>query len=49
MAVLNLTECLGLTEAGIKVFVENEWNEKGSAATGQGIMGIFACCEGILK
>jgi hypothetical protein len=34
MTVLKLTEWLGLTEAGIKVFGDNEWNEKGAAATG---------------
>ena len=44
-----MTEWLGLTEAGIKVFVDNECNEKGVAATGQGIMGMLACCEEILK
>jgi len=37
-----LTEWLGLTETGIKVFVDNDWNEKGVAATGQGIMGMLA-------
>jgi hypothetical protein len=42
MAVLKLTEWLGLTEAGIKVFVDNEWNEKGAAATGQGIVRMSA-------
>ena len=46
MAVL---KCLGLTEAVIKVFVDNNWQEKGAAATGQEIMGMLACCEEILK
>jgi len=44
-----LTEWLGLTEIGIKVFVDSDWNEKGAAATGQEIMVMFACCEEILK
>jgi hypothetical protein len=44
-----LTEWLGLTVASIKALVDNDWNEKGAAATGQGIMGMLGCCEGILK
>ena len=47
--IKELTEWLGLTEAGIKVFVDNDWNEKGMAAPGQGIMGMLAFCEEILK
>ena len=48
-AVLKLTEWLGLNEAGIKVFVDNDRNEKKAAATGQGIMGMLTWCEEILK
>jgi hypothetical protein len=44
-----MTEWLGLAETGIKVFVDNGWNYKGAAATGEGIMGMHACCEEILK
>ena len=42
MAVLKLTEGLGLTEAGIRVFEDINWNGQRAAATGQGI------CEEIL-
>jgi len=31
------------------VFVDNDWNEKGAAATGQGIVWIIAWYEEILK
>ena len=43
MTVLKLTEGLGLTEAGIRVFEDINWNVQRAAATGQGI------CEEILK
>jgi hypothetical protein len=49
MAVLKLTEWLGLNETGIKVFVDKDWAEYRAAATGQAITGMLACCEEILK
>jgi hypothetical protein len=48
MTVSKLTEGLGLTEAGIKVFEDTGLNEQ-RATTGQGIMRMLACYEGILK
>ena len=42
MTIWKLTEGRGLTDAGIKVLVNNEWNEMGVAATGQGIVRMFA-------
>jgi hypothetical protein len=44
-----LTERLALTEAGIKVFEDVDWNEKRAATTGQGIMRILVCYEESLK
>jgi hypothetical protein len=41
MTVLKLTERLGLTEAGIKVFEDTDWNEQRATRTGQGIMRRF--------
>ena len=38
MAVLKLTEGLGLTEVGIKVFVDTDWTGHRAAAAGRGIM-----------
>ena len=38
MTVWKLAEWLGLTEAGIRVSEENEWNEQRAATTGQGIV-----------
>jgi hypothetical protein len=32
-----LTEWLGLTETGIKVFVDKDWNKKGEAALDKGL------------
>jgi len=34
--VLKLIEWLGVTEAGIKVFEDVDWNEQRAATTGQG-------------
>jgi len=36
MAVLQYTAGLGLTEAGTKLFEENEWNEQLAGTTEQG-------------
>jgi hypothetical protein len=49
MTFLKLVEGLGLTEAAISVFEDSDWNEKGTARTGQGILRMLACCEEILK
>jgi hypothetical protein len=49
MTVLQLTERLGLTEADMKMCEDIDWNEQRAATSGQGIMRIFVCCEGILK
>ena len=49
MTVWKLAEWLGVTEAGIRVSEENEWNKQRAATTGQGIVRITACCEEILK
>jgi len=49
MTVLKLVEGLGLIEAAISVFEDNDWNEGGTARTGQGILRMLACCEEILK
>ena len=38
VTVLKLTEGLGLTEAGIRVFEDINWNGQRTAATGQGIL-----------
>jgi len=45
MTVWKLAEWLGLTEAGIRVSEDNDWNEQQAAATGQGIVRMLACCE----
>ena len=37
MTVLKMTEVLGLTEAGIKVSEDTDWNRHRTAATGRGI------------
>jgi hypothetical protein len=37
MTVLKLTEGLGLTEAGIRVCEDTDWNRQRSAAVGRGI------------
>jgi len=48
MTVLNLTEGLGLTEAGIKVS-KGQWYEQTAATTGQEFTWTLACYEEILK
>ena len=42
MAFLKLTEGLGLTEAGVKVFEDVGWKERRVASTGQGIVRMLA-------
>ena len=49
MTDLKLTEWLGLTGAGIKVFGDIDWNKKGAAATGQGIVRVLVCYVKILE
>ena len=49
MTVWKLTEWLGLTEPGIRVFEDNDLNEQRAATTGHGIVRMLACCEEILK
>jgi hypothetical protein len=49
MTVWKLAEWLGLTEAGIRVSEDNEWNEQRAATTGQGIVRMLAFCEEIRK
>ena len=44
-----MAEGLGLMEAGIRVFEDNDWNEQRAATTGQGIVRMLACCEEILN
>jgi hypothetical protein len=48
VTVLKWTEWLGLSEAGVKMLDGTEWSKQ-RAATGQGIMVMLACCEGIRK
>ena len=43
MTVLKLTEWLGLTGAGIKIFGDIDWKKQGAAATGQGVMRMLVC------
>ena len=43
MTGLNLTEGLGLDEAGISVFENIDWNEQRTATTGQGTVRLLAC------
>jgi hypothetical protein len=38
-----------MTEPGIKVFEDTEWNKQRVAATGQGITRMLAFCKEILK
>jgi len=40
---------LGVTEGGIEVFADIDWNVQRAAATGTGVMGIVPCYEDILK
>jgi hypothetical protein len=49
VTVLKLTERLGLTEAGISVSENTDWNKQRVAATGQGITRMLVCCKDILK
>ena len=42
MTVFKLAEGLGLTEAGIKMSEDIDWNEQRVAATGEGIMRVLA-------
>ena len=49
MTVLMLTEGLGLTEPGIKVFEDTDSKEQCTKTTAEVIMRMFACCEEILK
>jgi len=44
-----LTEGLGLTEAGIKISEDIDWNDQRVATTGQGIMRVLASYREILK
>jgi hypothetical protein len=48
VTVFNLTEGLGLLEAGIKVSEESDWNEK-QAAIRQGIVWMHACYEILIE
>jgi len=41
-AVLQYTAGFGLTEAGIKLFEDNDWNEQLAATTEQEIVRMFA-------
>jgi hypothetical protein len=47
--VLKLTEGLGLTEAGVRVCEDSDWNEQQAATTGQGVVKMLACCGAILR
>ena len=49
MTVWKFAEWLGLTEAGMRVSEENEWNEQRAATTGQGIVRMLVYCEESLK
>ena len=49
MMVLELTEGLGLIEAGISVFVDTDSNKQRAAITRQGIMRMLTGYEEILK
>jgi len=40
---------LGLTETGIKMFENSDWNGQRTAATGQGIVRMFAFRDEILR
>jgi hypothetical protein len=45
--VLKLIEWLGVTEVGIKVFEDIDWNGQRAAATGQGTVRMVAGCEAL--
>ena len=49
MTVWKFAEWLGLTEAGMRVSEENEWNEQRAATTGQVIVRMLVYCEESLK
>jgi hypothetical protein len=42
MTVSKLTEWLGLTVAGIKVFEDTDWKEQRAATARQGIVSLLA-------
>jgi hypothetical protein len=47
--VSKLTEGLGCTEAGTKLFEDIDSKEQQAAATRRRIMRMLACCEKIMK
>ena len=47
--VWKLAEWLGVTETGIRVSEDNDWNKQRAAAPGQGFVRMLACCEEIRK
>jgi hypothetical protein len=49
LTVIKLTEALGLTAAGTKVFDDIARNEKREATTGEENKRLFASCEDIVK
>jgi len=49
VTVLRLRGGPGLTETGIKMFENSDWNGQRTAATGQGIVMMFAFRDEILK
>jgi hypothetical protein len=49
VAVLKLTEWLGVVEARAKVSDDIDSRKQRAATTKQGIMRMLACCEEILK
>jgi cysteine synthase len=49
MTVLNLTEGLGVTEAGIKVFEDTDRKELRALTTGHGTRGLLVGYEEVLK
>jgi hypothetical protein len=42
MMFVELIEGFGVTQAGIKLFEDNDWNEQRAATTGQGIVRMLA-------
>jgi len=50
MRILNLTEGLRVTEAGIRLSVVSDCNEQRAAAAGHIFMGnLLLCCDKIVK
>jgi hypothetical protein len=49
VTISKLTEGLGCTEAGIKVFEDIDSKEQQATATRRRIMRMLACCEEIMK